>query len=104
MIMNLVVIIAIVLFFIGLSYLTKRYNRMSSYKVADIIERFIEGKGSELDWDDFISSPISDPKLDKIRIRCSQLSEEFPPTQPNKYTSEDGIKVLKQYVIDLRLK
>ena len=99
-----IVITGIVFIFVALSYLTKRHNRMSPFKIADIIERFIEGKGSKWDWDDFISSPINDPNLDKIRIRCSQLRDEFPPIKPGEYTNEEGLIILKQYIIELRAK
>ncbi len=97
-----VVIVVISIIFIFLSYLTKRYNRRSSSEVADIIEHFIEGKGSSWDWDDFVSSPINNFKLDKIRIRCAQLGKEFPPKKSGEYTNEDGLKILKQYINELR--
>ncbi len=47
MVMVFVVISGIVSIFILLSFLTKKYNRMRSYEVANIIERFMEGKVSE---------------------------------------------------------
>lgn len=104
MIMVFVVIAGIVLIFLILSYLTKKHNRKSPSEIADIIERFIEGKGSKWDWDDFICSPVNDPDLDKIRIRCAQLGHEYPPTKPGQYTNEEGIRILKQYVEELKSK
>ena len=72
--------------------------------VANIIERFIEGKGTEWEWDDFISIRIHDSELDKIRTRCLQLDKEFPSQKTGQYTNEQGIEVLKNYVSYLRSK
>lgn len=75
---------------------------MSPTDVANIIERFMEGKGNEWQWDDFISIRIRDAELDKIRIRCSQLDKEFPANQTGQYTNEQGLEVLRNYIIYLR--
>lgn len=75
---------------------------MNPTDVANIIERFIEGKGTDWEWDDFISIRIHDSELDKIRIRCSQLDKEFPADKPGLYTNEQGIEVLRNYVRYLR--
>jgi len=75
---------------------------MSPSDVADIIERFIEGKGTDWEWDDFISIRIHNSELDKIRIRCSQLDKEFPAKQAGQYTNDQGLEVLRNYVIYLR--
>jgi len=80
----------------------KQHIGETASEVADIIERFIEGKGSDWEWDDFISLSIQDPTLDKIRVRCLQLDKEFPPAGPSQYTNENGLKVLREYVRQLR--
>ena len=75
---------------------------MNASELADIIERFINGKGSDWEWDDFISVPIKDPELEKIRIRCLNLDKEFPAKRSGEYTSESGLKVLQEYAKRLR--
>lgn len=95
-------IAGIIVAYFVISRLSKRRSRMSTTDVSNIIERFIEGKGTDWEWDDFISSPIHDPMLDKIRLRCSQLDKEFPSARPEEYTNEKGLEVLRQYVRQLR--
>lgn len=70
--------------------------------VASEIEAFLDGTGGAYDWDDFCTFTIADPELDKIRARCVQLDEEFPPGSSGGYCNEEGEKVLRDYVIDLR--
>jgi hypothetical protein len=75
---------------------------MNAFEVANIIERFIEGTGSDWEWDDFISVPIKDPKLEKIRIRCLELDMEFPPEKSGEYTNKKGLEVLSEYFRELK--
>lgn len=71
--------------------------------VADIIQDFLEGTAAALDWDQFtLGMSFRDSRLESIRVRCAGLSEEFPPTQPNMYCSEEGLNVLWGYVKELR--
>jgi len=77
--------------------------QLSRQDVAKILEDFLEGKGRAFDWDDFISGPpITDCSLEEIRVRSSGLCEEFPPDTPNKYCSEQGIQILRDYIKQLR--
>jgi hypothetical protein len=80
-------------------------SKLRSYtkeEVANIIEDFLEGKGRDWDWDDFCTFPIADPELDRIRQRCVQLPEEFPPEHPGSYSGPEGLRVLQLYVKQLR--
>ncbi len=95
-------ILLFLLFFRFLTFLTRRHNKVSPRQVADWIENFLEGKGGSWDWDDFISLPINDPELDKIRLRCCDLSEEFPPGENEDYCSEEGVRVMREYIRQLR--
>ncbi len=97
-----VIIVGILGFFGILTFLSKKRNHISPVEMADIIERFIERKSAEWEWDDFISSPINDPSLDKIRIHCSQLHNEYPSTKSGEYTNEKGLEILRQYIQQLR--
>ena len=76
--------------------------RLTRGEVADVIEAFINGTDGGDDWDDFISIRIKDPELEKIRVRCARLRDEFPPEQAKKYCSQDGIRALRSYVEQLR--
>jgi hypothetical protein len=70
--------------------------------VAKFLEDFVNGTGGKWDWDDFISSPIADPELDKIRKRCVKLDLEFPPTKPGWFCNEQGLAVIRGYIEQLR--
>ena len=75
----------------------------SRAEVADTIERFIDGICSRWDWDDFCAAPMIDPQLDRIRLRCAGLSQEFPSIQKGHYCNEAGIDVMREMVLELRL-
>lgn len=100
--MILTIIVGLIVLFMFLNYYARKRNNPSSLKVAETIERFINGTGATWEWDDFISVPIKDPELDKIRSNCSRLPEEYPPTRKGEYTSERGVDVLKGYIKQLR--
>jgi hypothetical protein len=76
--------------------------KMTKAEVADEIEAFVEGTGGEWDWDDFIHIPIDNPELERIRLRCEKLPEEFPPSQSGYYCSSEGIRVLEEIARELR--
>jgi hypothetical protein len=69
-------------------------------EVATVIQEFLEGSGGEWAWDDFLSFPIDDTELDRIRIRCAHLSGEFAATEG--YCGPEGFDVLRAYVRQLR--
>lgn len=75
---------------------------MTREAVATTIENFLNGVGGPWDWDDFISFPITDPRLDEIRERCNALSAEFPSTEPGHYCGPDGFEVMRGFVRGLR--
>jgi hypothetical protein len=56
-------------------------------EVAGYIRDFIEGTGSEWDWDDFISMPIADPLLEAIRLEARRIP--LPVTQLGMMKLED---------------
>ena len=81
--------------------LGKMYQ-LTRKEVADAIESFINGKGGKRSWDDFISISLSDPELEKIRVRCAGLPEEFPPGEAGAYCGERGLGLLRNLVTSLR--
>jgi hypothetical protein len=100
----LFVVTGIIIVFLVIKSLSKKSRVIDPSTAADVIERFIEGKSSDWEWDDFISSPIGNPILEKIRARCLQLDKEFPPTNSGQYTNDKGLEILRSYVEQLRRK
>jgi len=47
-------------------------------EVVSCLRDFIEGTGGPWDWDDFVSIPIADPRLEAIRKRASKFPDVGP--------------------------
>jgi hypothetical protein len=75
---------------------------MTREEIAKTIEGFVNGTGSQWDWDDFTSIRLKDPELEAIRERCISIRDEFPPSDPHAYCSEAGLEVMRRLVADLR--
>jgi hypothetical protein len=75
---------------------------ITAEEVATTIENFLNGLGGRWDWDDFISFPIADPRLDQVRARCNTLSTEFPPTERGHYCGPKGLEIMRALVRGLR--
>lgn len=99
----LTVVVGLVLaLFATIALLGRQKVQSSPAQVAETLERFLSGTGTDHEWDDFISIPLADPELEAISRRCGGLPEEFPPEKPGHYTSERGLEVLRGYVHQLR--
>jgi hypothetical protein len=80
----------------------KKY-KLTKQEVAQILEDFLEGKGSQFAWDDFtLGMSFEDKYLEAIRKRSAALSQEFPPDNPNEYCNEQGRDVIRDYIKQLR--
>lgn len=75
---------------------------LTKKQTVEILEQFITNKGSDWDWDDFISIKQKDPEIEKIRQLCAELPERFPPIVSGNYCNEKGLEVLKKILIDLK--
>jgi hypothetical protein len=73
-----VAIVAIVVLFRLLTYISKTKNDLTPLEVARRIERHLEGNESPWEWDQFTSVPILNKKLDMIRLRCIELDSPIP--------------------------
>ena len=71
-------------------------------EVANTIDSFVNGGGKQWDWDGFISIRLEDPKLEAIRQKCVAIRDEFPPTNPQDYCSEEGLNIMRRMVEELR--
>lgn len=92
----LAIAVAIVIIWVVRRY-ARKIQGPSRQEVATIIESFLNGTAESRAWDDFTSIPLTDPELEKIRVRCAQLPKEFPPERASAYCNEQGIVVLKTY-------
>jgi hypothetical protein len=72
------VLLGLVPFFHLLTFISKRLNRRTAAEVADVIEKHVQGTEGPWDWDDFTSVPITDDRLDAIRVRCLELDHALP--------------------------
>jgi hypothetical protein len=75
---------------------------MNPTDLADLIERFLRGTGSDWEWDDFISVRQRDQQCERIRERCAILPSEFPSPDPRRYCNDEGLAVLKSIADELR--
>jgi hypothetical protein len=86
------------------AYVSGRLYRgrvISPAEVRATLERFVAGSSSGYEWDDFISLPIRDQRLEAIRQRCAALDQEFPPEQRGQYCGAGGIEVIRRFIQEL---
>jgi hypothetical protein len=76
-------------------------QKLSRLEVARILQDFLEGTSYKWAWDDFISLPLEDTELERIRIRCATLDSEFPPVEKRHFCGEEGFVVIGCYVKEL---
>jgi hypothetical protein len=57
----------------------RRMKRRTTEEVIREITKFLNGIGGAYDWDDFLSIPIHDQRLNAIRIECRELPDKNPP-------------------------
>ncbi len=81
----------------------KKYY-LTTEQVYQEIQSFINKQGGAWDWDDFLYAPIKDPYLKEIQQKCLNLPDKYPPGDPKEYCNEEGIKILKQLLSDLKSK
>lgn len=78
-------------------------NNLSKEEVAQILENFLEGKSGRWDWDDYsLGMCFEDECLERIRIRCRGLSQEFPAHNQGEYCNPQGLDVIRDYIKQLR--
>ena len=73
----------------------------SPEEVGSIIRQFLDGTGGKWDWDDFISTPLRDSRLDEVRRLCGGLPDRFPPRVAGWYCDENGLQVLRDLATTL---
>ena len=80
-----------------------RTDHMAREEVIDVIERFLSNASRHSwEWDDFVSVPLDDARLDRVRQTCELTHTKYPPALGAGYTSEDGLVVIQELLKDLR--
>lgn len=51
--------------------------------------------GHPWEWDDFISVPLDNPELDRIRARCDELPAQYPSDDGHSYCNDDGLAEIR---------
>ncbi len=78
---------------------------MTYLEVAQTLEDFIEGRGGEWAWDDYLTGThFKDPYLKATQERMNGLSAEFPPLLKGYYCGPAGIEVIRTRIQELRTK
>jgi hypothetical protein len=101
-IIGLVVSGSVILLLLMAALPQRKPHELTREGVAGEIEAFLSGSGGAQDWSDFCTFNLADPELDEIRARCARLREEFPPGASGGYCNEEGMEVLRGYVLYLR--
>jgi hypothetical protein len=77
-------------------------KHLTATEVADVIERFVEGRTGTWEWDDFTSVLQSDVAVEQARLRCIAVRDEFPSNHPHDYCSSRGLEALRDIARQLR--
>ena len=98
-----IIAVCLVLVFVVRKWVTrKRKYRRTRAEVAEMLEAFLTKPDGWKDWDDFLSFPLEDEELEKIRLRCAGLDSEFPPEGKGRFCNDRGLEVIRSYVSALR--
>lgn len=66
----------------------------TAYYVSSTIDAFLNDKQTEWEWDDFISTPLSEIYFDGIRKICLGIPDISPPTSVGEYCGDEGYHLL----------
>lgn len=81
-------------------------DKATPEEVADIIDRFVEQRDTEWEWDDFTSvGRYADPLAQQAWIRVSEIAEKYPALRSNKsdrWCSAEGIQKLRELAAAIR--
>ena len=72
-------LLAVFLFFRLLTLVSRKTNRVTARDYADFVERYIEGVDGPYEWDEFMTIPVGDGRLDAVRRRLYDLGGGGPP-------------------------
>ncbi len=79
-----------------------RTDHMTREEVIGVIERFLSNTPKHpWEWDDFVSVPLDDKDLDRVRQICEAAHTRYPPVGRG-YTNEEGLHIIQKALDDLR--
>jgi len=89
----------------GLFLLRDRYEDLVREwaNAADAIEAHLNGTDVFDEWTEFLQRPATDPALERMRVQCEELPDQYPPDSPDAYCGADGIRLLRSTVEQLRV-
>jgi hypothetical protein len=82
-------------------FLRKKKSSATATDVADTLKAFLDGRLGNVDWNDFIETPISDPDLEVVRATCAALPDRFPPTERGQWCGAGGLEVVRGLLAQL---
>ncbi len=97
----IICLVAVVALLMAFSKKTQPISATSE-EVATSIENFVEGRGGDHDWDDFLHFPLTDTYLESVRKKCDSVFTEYPATLKGHYCSDAGTAVLRALAADVR--
>lgn len=100
----LVICLGVAVFLLAFVSKRKLTYATTHEEVAKAIEDFLEERGGDHDWDDFLHWNITDLYLESVRKKCCDIYDEYPATKDGHYCSEEGFKVLRELLDEVRAK
>ena len=85
-------------------FLDRRFAKprlRSRAEVAELLQEVVDGYYDERAWNAFIRYRIQDIALDKIRLRCASLEEDYPALVSGRLLSGAGEDVLREIIKEL---
>ena len=74
--------------------------RRTPEEVAQTLEHLVDGKEGDWEWDDFISIPIIDPRLDRYREMLLKLDKQFP--HMTSCSEPEPAAIVRTWIAELR--
>lgn len=69
---------------------------MTEIDAAKLIKGFLDGSCGGWEWDDFISIPQKNGRVEDIRQKVLQIGDEFPPQNSTSWSSDEGLRALNE--------
>jgi hypothetical protein len=73
------------------------------FDAADAIEAFLTNADVFSEWTQFLATQQEDPRLEQLRVNCTNLPKEYPPDSGQEYCGQEGLDLLDSYVRQLRV-
>jgi len=98
--------VALVVVVVGiLIFVSGPKRELTRSEVADLLEMFLGLKEMPKNlnvWEVICYEKFTDPQLLQIQDRFAGLSEKFPSDARGKYCNNDGLDVIRKFVVQLR--